>query len=104
MTGPAVDSIAVRDGSGLDPVGEHATGVLDPQYADENGISAPARITVAGGGTVDVAGLGNSPETFVVIGPGGSFSSEAELRDAVRPARRRPAARRAAAARSTTSR
>jgi putative ABC transport system permease protein len=79
VTGPAVDSIAIRDGSGLAAAGGHATGILDPQYADEHGISAPARITVAGGGTIDVTGLGNSPETFVVIGPGGSFSSEADF-------------------------
>ena len=54
------------------------SGCSIPQYADENGIEAPARIRVAGGARVDVAGLGNSPETFVVIGPGGSFSSEAD--------------------------
>jgi putative ABC transport system permease protein len=79
VTGPAVDSIAVRDGEGLPTGGVDAVGVLDPQYADENGIEAPARIRVAGGGAIDVAGLGNSPETFLVIGPGGSFSSEADF-------------------------
>jgi putative ABC transport system permease protein len=79
VTGPPVDSIAVRDGAGLPAGGDRATGILDPQYADENGIEAPARIRVAGGGAIDVTGLGNSPETFVVIGPGGSFSSEADF-------------------------
>jgi putative ABC transport system permease protein len=78
VTGPPVDSVAVRDGAGLPAGGARAVGILDPQYADENGITAPARIQVSGGGTIDVAGLGNSPETFVVIGPGGSFSSEAD--------------------------
>jgi len=78
VTGPPVDSIAVGDGRGLPASGHGAVGVLDPQYADENGIGAPARIRVSGGGTIAVTGLGNSPETFIVIGPGGSFSSEAD--------------------------
>ncbi len=79
VTGPLVDSVAVADGSGLpDGGGSRPVGVLDPQYAEENGIEAPAQIRVAGGARVDVTGLGNSPETFVVIGPGGSFSSEAD--------------------------
>lgn len=79
VSGPSVDSIAIRDGRGLPARGDEPVGVLDPQYADENGIEAPARIRVAGGGTVAVSGLGNSPETFIVIGPGGSFSSEADF-------------------------
>ncbi|MCB0876856.1 MAG: ABC transporter permease, partial [Solirubrobacterales bacterium] len=79
VTGPPVDSIAVADGHGLRPVSGRPAGILDPQYAEENGIGVPARITIAGGKEIDVAGLGNSPETFIVIGPGGSFSSEADF-------------------------
>ena len=79
VTGPPVDSIAIRDGDGLPAGGGEPVGVLDPQFADENGIDLPTRIRVAGGDTVDVRGLGNSPETFIVIGPGGSFSSEADF-------------------------
>ena len=78
VTGPPVDSVAVRDGAGLPASGDRAVGILDPQYADENGIAAPTRIRVAGGERIDIVGLGNSPETFIVIGPGGSFSSEAD--------------------------
>ena len=80
VTGPPVDSIAVESGRGL-PAGADArpVAVLDPQYADENGIELPARIRVAGGGTIEVVGLGRSPETFVVTGPGGSFSGSADF-------------------------
>ena len=77
VTGPPVDAVAVIEGDGLPARSETAAGILDPQYAEENGIGAPAVITVAGGEEIDVVGLGNSPETFVVIGPGGTFSSEA---------------------------
>ena len=79
VTGPPVDSVAVTEGDGLPARPGAGVGVLDPQYAKENGIEPPARITVAGGERVDIAGLGNSPETFVVIGPGGSFSSESDF-------------------------
>ncbi|MFN8113787.1 MAG: FtsX-like permease family protein [Solirubrobacterales bacterium] len=76
VSGPPVDSVAVTEGEGLGNGAGETGGVLDPQYAKENGIEPPARITIAGGEQIDVTGLGNSPETFVVIGPGGSFSSE----------------------------
>lgn len=78
VTGPPVDSVAVTEGDGLPTRSGAVAGILDPQYAKENGIAPPAQITVAGGERIDVVGLGNSPETFVVIGPGGSFSSEAD--------------------------
>lgn len=80
VTGPAVDSISVDEGSGL-PTGAPGTGarppgaMLEVVYAEENGIEAPARIEIAGGQAVEVVGLGRSPETFVQVGPGGAFSS-----------------------------
>ena len=77
VTGPAVDSIAVETGEGLNGRGPAAVGMLDPTYAEANDIDLPARADLAGGGTIEIVGLGYSPETFVVQGPGGAFSSEA---------------------------
>lgn len=80
VTGPAVDSIAVEDGTALSPSQDGAgEAILDARYAEENGIEAPARIQLAGGRKVEVVGLGSSPETFVVAGPGGQFASQADF-------------------------
>lgn len=79
VTGPPVDSIAVESGTALPSAGSGTEAVLDARYAEENGIEAPARIELAGGGTASVVGLGSSPETFVVGGPGGQFAAEADF-------------------------
>jgi putative ABC transport system permease protein len=73
VTGPAVDAIAVEEGRGLGSEG--AVAMLDPLYAEENGIAASGTIELAGGATLELAGLGRSPETFFVTGPGGAFSA-----------------------------
>jgi putative ABC transport system permease protein len=72
VTGPAVDAIAVEQGSGL---GSGAGAILDPFYAEENGITLSGTIGLAGGAELELVGLGRSPETFVVTGPGGAFSA-----------------------------
>ena len=76
ITGPAVDAIAVEAGQGLDGKQSGAVGMLDPIYAEANDLELPTEIGLAGGGRSEVVGLGFSPETFVVQGPGGAFSSE----------------------------
>lgn len=73
VAGPPVDAIALEAGRGLDA--EPGGAIVGTLYAEENGIDPGERIVVAGGGTLDVAGLGSSPETFVPIGPGGPFRS-----------------------------
>jgi putative ABC transport system permease protein len=75
-TGPEVDAIAVERGEGLRAAGLVPTGILEARYAEENGIEPPAVVELAGGARVRVTGLGTSPETFIVLGPGGQFSSE----------------------------
>lgn len=47
-TGPAVDSVAVEQGEGLPAGGPDPVGLLDPEFAEENGIETPARIKLAG--------------------------------------------------------
>ncbi len=76
ITGPAVDAIAVEAGAGLDGQEPGAVGMLDPRYAESNDIELPAETELAGGGRIEIVGLGLSPETFVVQGPGGAFGSE----------------------------
>lgn len=76
VTGPDVDTIAVEAGGGLGSGRGRDIGVLEPRYAEENGISTGASVRLAGGGKVELVGLGNTPETFVVLGEGGQFSSE----------------------------
>ncbi len=73
VTGPPVDAIAVEEGRGFGSAG--AVAMLDPLYAEENGIAASGTIELAGGATLELAGLGRSPETFFVSGPGGAFSA-----------------------------
>jgi putative ABC transport system permease protein len=77
MTGPAVDAISVDRGRGL-PAGSAAAPValLDTSYGEANEIEVPGPIRLAGGAELEAVGLGRSPETFVVLGPGGAFSSE----------------------------
>jgi putative ABC transport system permease protein len=76
VSGPAVDAISVEDGRGLPADAETApVAVLDPEYAKENEIELPGTIAIAGGAELELAGLGRSPETFVVLGPGGGFSA-----------------------------
>lgn len=76
VTGPSIDTIAVETGSGLGTDRGRGVGVLEARYAEANGIEAGTTIELAGGGEVELAGLGNTPETFIVLGPGGQFSSE----------------------------
>ena len=76
VTGPAVDAIAVEAGEGLGGGQPGAVGMLDPSYAEVNDIRLPAEVELAGGGRIEIVGLGLSPETFVTQGPGGAFSAE----------------------------
>ena len=76
VTGPGVDAIAVEEGRGLGSgSGAAAVAVLDPLYAEENGIAPSGKIELAGGPALELVGLGRSPETFLVTGPGGAFSA-----------------------------
>ncbi|MBK5110981.1 MAG: FtsX-like permease family protein [Thermoleophilia bacterium] len=79
VTGPPVDAIAVEAGEGLADTGEESSGIIDTRYAAANGIELSARVEVPGGAEVEIAGLGSSPETFVVEGPGGAFSAESDF-------------------------
>ncbi|MCB0828878.1 MAG: FtsX-like permease family protein [Solirubrobacterales bacterium] len=79
VTGPPVDAVGLKSGEWQATDRPRTTAVLDPQYADGNGIVPPARVELAGGASVEVTGLGTSPETFVVQGPGGAFSGESEF-------------------------
>lgn len=79
VAGPPVDAIGLKSGEWPADDGPAASAVLDPQYAEANRIVPPARIELAGGGSVEVTALGTSPETFVVQGPGGAFSAESEF-------------------------
>ena len=80
VTGPAVDTIAVEAGTGLDGArGGMPEGILEPLYAEANGLEPGSRIEVAGGNELRIAGLGNTPETFIVLGSGGQFSSEEDF-------------------------
>jgi putative ABC transport system permease protein len=82
VTGPPVDAIAVDEGSGL---GAGTGALLDPLYAEENEISVPARIELAGGAALELSGLGSSPETFLTTGPSGSFGSAADFGNVFAP-------------------
>ena len=76
VTGPEVDSIEIAEGEGL-PAGDRGrVGMLDPQYAKFNNVEVPTALSLPGGRKLRVSGLGRSPETFVLLGPAGSFSSE----------------------------
>jgi putative ABC transport system permease protein len=76
VTGPEVDSIEIASGEGLPAGARGKVAMLDPQYAKFNGVEVPTTMSLPGGRELRVAGLGRSPETFVLLGPAGSFSSE----------------------------
>jgi putative ABC transport system permease protein len=76
VTGPGVDAIAIEEGRGFgQQAGDGEVAVLDPVYAEENGITPSGKIELAGGAALELVGLGRSPETFVVTGPGGAFGA-----------------------------
>jgi putative ABC transport system permease protein len=75
-TGPEVDAIAIERGEGFSARDPGAGGILEARYAEENGIEPPALVELPGGNRVHVSGIGTSPETFIVLGPGGQFSGE----------------------------
>jgi putative ABC transport system permease protein len=76
VTGPEVDSIEIASGDGLSAGNRGRVAMLDPQYAKFNDVEVPTSLSLPGGRDLRVAGLGRSPETFVLLGPAGSFSSE----------------------------
>ncbi|HEY0949287.1 ABC transporter permease [Nocardioides sp.] len=67
--GAPVDGVHVAAGRAL-TADDDGTGavVADESFADKNALSVGTRLTVSGGATLDVVGLGQSPEYFLVTG------------------------------------
>jgi len=67
--GAPVDGVHVAAGRALsaDDDGTDAV-VADESFADENALPVGTRLTVSGGATLEVVGLGQSPEYFLVTG------------------------------------
>ena len=74
-TGPSVNTIGVDSGDGLGS-GAREVGILETRYAEANDITPGKTVRLAGGGSLELVGLGNTPETFIVLGSGGQFSAE----------------------------
>ncbi|MFZ5846300.1 MAG: FtsX-like permease family protein [Actinomycetota bacterium] len=72
-TGSEVDGISVDDGRGLEPGDDAAAvAVLETQFAGANGLAPGEQLTISGGAPLEVVGLGQSPEYFIVTaGEGG---------------------------------
>jgi putative ABC transport system permease protein len=74
-----VDDVWVRDGAAPsdDPADRRA--VLEAKFADQHQLPTAGTVSVAGGRTVDYAGLGVSPEDFFYHGPEGTIFAAGEL-------------------------
>jgi putative ABC transport system permease protein len=79
--GPALTSVAVN-GHGR-TLTETDTGtssaVLERNFAEYYGLSAPRRVTIGGGGRLDVVGIGMAPEYFFITSDDGGFFAEANF-------------------------
>ncbi len=65
-----VDRVSVSEGGGLD-----RGAVLERTFAWFHGIAPPTEVTVAGGGRLNVAGLGVIPQDFVVYGGSDAYAN-----------------------------
>lgn len=79
--GPTLTSVAV-DSPGRTLTGDDAgapTAVLERNFADYYGLSTPGTVTIGGGATLDVVGIGMAPEYFFITTEDGGFFAEANF-------------------------
>ncbi len=76
---PVVDGVWISEGGAPDPSAATPQAVLEAKFADDRGLPARGRLTLAGGRRVDYSGIGAIPEDFFYEGPEGSVLSQGEL-------------------------
>ncbi len=74
--GPMIDRLHVRAGRGLDGA-DGATAVLDDHFAEHYELPPTGTVAISGGTEVAYAGLGFTPEYFMIASDQGSFLAEA---------------------------
>ena len=79
--GPALTSVAVNGhGRTLTETDTGtSTAVLERNFAEYYGLSAPQRVTIGGGAQLDVVGIGMAPEYFFITSEDGGFFAEANF-------------------------
>jgi putative ABC transport system permease protein len=73
-TGPAVDAVHTSAGRALTPADDGLpVAVADLAFADGNDLTLGTELTVSGGAGLEVVGLGQSPEYFILTGGQGGL-------------------------------
>ena len=74
-----IDDVWVRDGIAPSPDPADDSAVLEAKFADQHGLPDEGTVLVAGGHSVNYAGLGTAPEDFFYEGPEGTILAAGEL-------------------------
>lgn len=72
-TGSEVNGVSVDEGRGLEGADDAAAvAMVESQFARANGLAPGDELTISGGASLEIVGLGQSPEYFIVTaGDGG---------------------------------